>query len=729
MLPLPRVLPIRAARGRSGRRGRAGATLVAALILTTSGLLGAATPPASASATPASAAASPDPLHLSIGSLTPSVIPAHGPITVRGVLTNVSGETWTDINVHAFMGSDPITRAPDLARAITTPEAADVGNRFFEPGSFDPVGALAPGESTPYVVRVPRSLITVTEPGVYWFGVHALGATSAGRVDHAVARARTFLSLVPASVGHVDTALVLPLRAPQPHAPDGSLADVSGWARSLRRGPLRAVLDLGRSAGSRPLTWLVDPAVPDAVRRLVAGNPQRSLASNLPPDSSESPSDGASPSSSGSPSASASATPPAPEAELTPNAAQRPGQTWLDDLHAALDRPRNQLLGLPYGDLDVTAAAHHDDPLLTRAVRRTGRALAPWGLPLTRTVAPPGGYVDAETIDALPTSVQILAASGTVRGRSPAKALVNGHLVVLSSRQTTDGGPGPTNPVGPIALRQRIIAEAALRVLSPHPKALVAVLPQTIPASIGVGFWAGLDLPWLRLSTLTDAKGQTGSTVAASRLRYPPAAQHGELEQGFFAAADRLVAVGQLLQAVLPRNDTVAGAVADEALSGAGVSSRTDPLGAAARLDASRAWVRDTLSRVAVQGPPGVTLSSDKGKFSATLSNDLDVPVQVRLRAVTDPKLDVSGGDAITLPPHGRSTVLLTASTDVLGVHLVRLVVTDETGRSLGSADVVTIRSAHVSGLIWGVMAVGTILLFGAIGVRLARRIRDAARA
>src|SRR5690606_31798483 len=43
-------------------------------------------------------------------------------------------------------------------------------------------------------------------------------------------------------------------------------------------GRLYELLAAGEAAGNMPLTWLVDPAVPHAVRRLAAGNPGHSLA-------------------------------------------------------------------------------------------------------------------------------------------------------------------------------------------------------------------------------------------------------------------------------------------------------------------------------------------------------------------------------------------------------------------------------------------------------------------
>ena len=58
---------------------------------------------------------------------------------------------------------------------------------------------------------------------------------------------------------------------------DGSIEDTGEWLRSLRTGTLHQAVALGRAAQSHPLTWVVDPAVIDAVRQLARGNPPRTL--------------------------------------------------------------------------------------------------------------------------------------------------------------------------------------------------------------------------------------------------------------------------------------------------------------------------------------------------------------------------------------------------------------------------------------------------------------------
>ena len=186
-----------------------------------------------AAAGPAAARATDAPLAITIDKLTPSSIPREGNVRVSGWVTNTSDEVWSLVNVHTFIGADPITTTADLDFESTRGVEESVGDRITAPGTFDTIPELAPGASAPYTVRVPADQLGADEPGVYWFGVHALGQTAAGRDSVADGRARTFLPLVPRTDTPIDTALVLPVRHQALHEPDGSLADAEEWAQTL----------------------------------------------------------------------------------------------------------------------------------------------------------------------------------------------------------------------------------------------------------------------------------------------------------------------------------------------------------------------------------------------------------------------------------------------------------------------------------------------------------------
>lgn len=120
-----------------------------------------------------------------------------------------------------------------------------------------------------------------------------------------------------------------------------------------------------------------------------------------------------------------------------------------------------------------------------------------------------------------------------------------------------------------------------------------------------------------------------------------------------------------------------------------------------------------------------MTLSSSTGLFPATVTNGLDEPVVVRVGATTSQDLRIEVPDeGIPLDPGESARLRLSASTDAVGAHTVRLFVVADDGTPLGAATQLPVRSNQVSRIIWIVMIVGAGLLFGAIAVRLVRRFR-----
>ena len=674
----------------------------------------------------AAAADEQDPLAVTIDSLSPSTIPARGPVQISGSITNTTDTPWTAINVEAFISGTPITSTSELADAALVDPGAYVGDRITVPGTFDTLTTLDPGETAQFMVRVPRGVLGVTDPGVYWFGIHALGQGPEGRDENADGRARTFLPLVPPRTHErVNTALVLPLRGEILHAADGSIADPDRWTRTLSPGgSLRSLVDFGASAGSRKLTWLIDPALPDAVRSLVAGNPPRSIDPTVP-EGQEKPE--SSPAATPSPTVQPTAPPSDPPAAADDPTAVA-AEAWLERLHEALGD--HKLLALPYGDIDVAAAAEHDPALYALARRRSGTTLQPWGLPLKAAVGAPSGFLDRQGIRTVERAATLLVTDRALGDDPPTVAKTAGHRLTVTSSGAASGGPGPDDPYAPVALRQRILSEAAVRLLSAEPKPLVVLLPGTWDSTATTGFFQGLDVDWLHLTSIGKAtKGHHAEPVPVDELHYPRRQGDHELDAANFSGADALIRIGETLQNTLLRNDTVAGTVADEALTGASYASREHPDASRVSADRSRVFVEHQLGSITVDAPRAVTLASANGSFSATLVNNLDQPVTVRIAAAADEPLTITGPERIDIAANARATILLDASTRTLGVHNVRLIVTDKQGEPLGSTDEVPIRSAAVSNVIWVILGTGVVLLFGAIAVRLFRRVRAAAKA
>ena len=662
------------------------------------------------------------PLSVRIDALAPSYLPESGQITVRGTVTNRTDEDWSFIRIYTFMGDDqPAMQNPgDLEAAMTVPFDEVVGERVTDLGEPGAIDLLAARQTLPFTVTVPASAFDVSEGGAYWFGVHALGQSNSVLPDgFADGRARTFLPYVPPRVDTaVPTALVMPMIRAIPFADDGSLDQVEQWQRSLSLGGrLRDLLDFVAGARDEPITWVVDPALLDAVSRLAAGNPPRDVG----------PTGDAVPSQSGSPQGESEGSEGEPQANPLEAPGAQTAAAWLEALGDAFDG--DEVLTLPYGNIDVPATLEQSPQLYDRAVARKSAVLQDLGVEATTALAAPGGYLDEASIMAAGFDTRVLVTDRMFRSQAPSAARIGGHRLLVTSNGAAQGSPGPGPSISTIGLRQRILAEAAVRAIKAVQQPLIVMLPTEWGLDGPGEFFSGLDVDWLDLDSLTDVESRTpADPIDPSELNYPALQMRRELDVETFDAARGLIEAGDTLQKVLANNDEVADVIADQALTALSYSVRAAQAAARGSVDASHSWVDDLLGQVQISASRGVTLSSASGTFVVTLSNDLDQPVTVSLRADSDDGITVTPPEEVELPANSRTNVLLKASTTTNKVHNVTLLVTDAEGTPLGSSDSLPIRSVQVSEVIWLIMGTGAGLLFLAIAVRLVRRIRTARR-
>lgn len=699
------------------------------------------------------------PLEVTIDDLTPGLLPRTGPLVVEGTITNVDLETWRDIRLYPLFGAGPtctlcgevMTTEADLATAAATDPEAPVGERYTSDDRVRAeVTSLEPGGSATYSIRIPQSVLrglfgSSPTAGVYWFGVQALGASdSSPRDDLSDGRARTFLPALPPRIADdpsrsVPTAVVVPLRSRIEHTADGAIADTDAWARALGQdGELGGPLAFGVAAGSRALTWLVDPAVPDAVAALAQGNPDRSITPT-PPASEESP--GAGPSDDGSDgSTDSSATDP----DVDPNdplvAAAR---TWLDLLEPELTGDiTDEVALLPYGDPDLSALGDAMSSLYPLARAHGSDVLTEWqaeGLPV---VASPDGYLDDAGVHAVDDDATVLLGDQmfpveTFSDQPPADGLIDQCPVVVTSTEAASGGPTPEPRLSTTALRQRILSEAVVRAVEAgadgEPSPLVVVLPQQLVATGAAAFWAGLDVPGIDLVELSElttagsgdssAQGDAERQIDTAALTYPESAEDAEISSAVLAEAARVIRSVGTLQDILGDDVRIADAVVGEALAGTSYAMRGDTK-AQSRLAQTRGWVDDQLAGISISAPAGVTLSGESGNFNVAVSNDLDHTVTVLIEADTDSGASVKVAEPVTLAPHSRSSVPVEADTSRTGVHNVTLRLTDSNGNALGGEDTLPLRTGQVGIVIWAIMGSGLAILVGAIAVRLVRRVR-----
>ena len=711
------------------------AALAGLLTLGTTASLACAGLVAPAAALPAE---EPDPLVVHIDTLSPE-LPRKGDVEITGTVTNVSADTFTRVNLHAISSQDPILDSASLRASAAIDPTVFVGPRVTVPGTFDTIDELAPGETASFSDSVPVDLLGIPdEDGVYWIGVHALGDGAEPRDDVADGRARTFIPRLPSGDGVQEASVILSVRSRVWYDEDGRIGGEERWLRRLEEGgSLDGVLDMADSANGSPYSWLVDPAVLVALVRLARGNPAR----NIDPDP-DVPGQEPAPTetSTDAPATEGTQTPgsltPPPSTE--PHEGSDEGSSGVDEaVSAAADAwiqrfialvGSQRVLALPFGDLDVSAAVRNDPARYVEAMTRSAQVMSDIGLQFRPTVAPADDLLSPEAIAATPEDALVLIGDNAfaLPPTTPTSVVrMLGHDLVVTSTGAEAGGPGPTAATDPLALRQRLLSEAALRLRDDDTAPLVVTLPTVWRGEDAATFFEGLDRPWLDVVPVEAVAARTPAGVPASRLLYTDTDRDAELDATSFAAATRATAASSLLEQVLTLQTTIEQQVRDEALVSLSEQHRERPrLAIRAAGQVARA-LEDDLGRIRIEAPTAVTLSSDSGPFGATLVNGLDQPVTVQVRTTTDGELSVTGDGERRLGPRARSVLRYEATSSQAGVHSVRLVVTSVDGTPLGSSDVLPIRAARVSALIWVVMALGALVLFGMIGYRLPGQIRQ----
>ncbi len=664
----------------------------------------------------AAAAADGDPLVVHIDTITP-VLPRTGNVEITGTVTNVSEDTYTRINLHAFSSANPILDSVTLTDSAASEPDADVGPRVTVPDTFYTVDELAPGQTAYFADSVPVELLEMDPSieGVYWIGVHALGDGAVPRDAFADGRARTFIPARPSSDAAQEASVIIPIRSRVWFTEEGKVSGLDRWERRLSEGgSLDGVLDMAASADGTPYTWLVDPAVLFAINQIALGNPARSIAPDTSVEGQE-----ASPDPTPTDGETATDSP----SEVDPLAGT--ANAWLQRLRTLMGT--TPMLALPFGDLDVSAAVRHDRTRYDQAVARSAEVMALLSLPSQPAVAPAGDLLSPEAIQGTaPGTVVLVGDSAFDLPPATPNSVVKmlGHKVLVTSTAAESGGPGPTPATDPLALRQRLLSESALRTLDADTAPLIMTLPTAWRGEDAEVFFDQLEQPWLELVPVAELADRQAVGLPASSLNYTDTDQRRELDASGFTAATRATDAAALLEQVLFFRTTIEAQVRDEVLVTLSEQHRSQPRLAISAADRSQQAMLEDLGQIQIEAPPSITLFSASGKLPATLVNNLDQPVVVQVRPTTDGELTLDGVGEMTLGPRARTVLRYEAGTDQLGVHNVTLAVTSVGGAPLGSVDQLKIRASRVSPLIWVAMIAGALVLFGMIGYRLPGQIR-----
>jgi len=652
-----------------------------------------------------------DPLEVTIDRVGPSAIPASGRITITGTVTNVSDSDWSDLQVYPLSSFEPFTTGQELAEAAATDPATQYGTR--RTSLLVDIPDLAPGESTRYRVRIPsKDLLISGKQGVYWLGVQVLGAEEGVREDGADGRARVFMPLMrknnPPSTS---LALMLQFRGRILRDQDGKVVTPGIWSKALSdQGRFGRLVEFSASAGSFPLTWVVDAALVDLARALAKDNPGFDIT----------------------PAKDDGSTPTATPSDGTEEESEEPKlsdqalvvRDWLKAF--SQEAAGRDVLALPYGDVDVAAAYRSSyGGLVERAGKLAEVTLNGIEVPSSPVVDPPDGALPWEAMNGLDARTPVVLREAAVAAQGPRVDVPNGPRLTLTDSSID-------TRTGPLTLRQRILAEAAVHALSPDSdQPLVVQLPSRWDPGPGwrrARFFQGLDVPWL-IGTSAAAIVRAAPTTQtiepdSDALSYPASAP--EIPSANFQAATNLVRAAHTLDVLLPRNNAIERELTSFAYLGTSGQLRTIAGRAAARTAGLIGSVRDRLDEVTVTGPSFVTMSSEDGPFQVTVTNGLDQPVTVgvRARAIGTRTISFPSPDPITIPGGQRRSVRMHANSSRIGVWPVVLEPVNVEGTALGESTELKIRSSHVGQFIWGVLGVGTAVLVVAIVIRVRRKVR-----
>jgi hypothetical protein len=273
-----------------------------------------------------------------------------------------------------------------------------------------------------------------------------------------------------------------------------------------------------------------------------------------------------------------------------------------------------------------------------------------------------------------------------------------------------------------LALRQRIIADAALRRTENPQGPMVVELPADWDPGRSwrsANFFSGLDQPWLHLVAL--GANPTDTPTFDASLGYPASQRKREIPAPNLSAARSLIQTTTALSQLLQSDNTVAHDLAGIALNAVSVHARGDEVPSRVRVLDTDSAIRSRIGKVEVLGTDFVTLSGGSGTLAITLVNGLDQPVLVGVEPRTSAdSVSIAASKPVKMAPGERTVLRLKANASSIGIARVVLTPVTEAGTAVGTPLEFNLRTSQVGKTIWFVLIAGGLLLV----VMVLRRVR-----
>jgi len=623
---------------------------------------------------------------ISLTSMAPNVWTPDSTLSIGGTVTNNTGADINGARVVLWQSATAITSVADFEAALT---GDPIGQAVTGPQASAALGAggvLTPGTQAGFTVQGQPKL--TTSGAAYLVGVQVLD--SRGKV---LARARLALT-VPVVDGPAITALVVPLTSRPslvtPGDPDAKPPTTAVFADDHLADDLAG--DLGKMiavAGQPGVTTLIDPALVDALTQMADGY-------KVVVDA-----DGTTATGKGQDAA---------KAALTSIATIAAGG------HA---------YRLPSADPDIVALA---------ALPQSGAILA--AAAQAPTVGPSAGLPLAVVADGAVTD----QVRSLVDGVKPALVISDAFQptatvqvddagvpwVALTQASTIDNLTGPLPDFGGAATLQATLNRTALITIASAEGTPVVTMVTSSDDITAAHGWSstGGTLTWL-------AELMDGSQPAAFDWRTDMPASS--------PSPDLVWAVGQTLQdlanlADLGNQPQQAGDLGNRVLPGAVASAWGGDWASAL------AWLQQSTSDLSANASGSVTLhvaaqwmlSSRDNRVPITITNDMGVPVYVRVRFASEnpARLNVPETDVVTVAANSSATVVVNPVAEANGSVQVSVTLVTVSGSAIGDPQRVQVVTTSAGRMGWVIIIGAGVLfvIFTSLRVRQVRRQRTKSR-
>lgn len=641
--------------------------------------------------------ANPDPdrpLQVELTALEPLNPVPGGTLTVTGAIINNSDRPARDVSALIRLSPQPLISRSEVA-AVTDQVTQRRGVAVSQTTtSVSP--ELAPGAAIPFTITTTTDALPWTVNGVYALFVEARTKDSSP-VSSAIPvpyfpRPQ---DLQPSQVVILSPLLAgVDLSATNNLLTDGLPTAVSPGGR------LHAQLTAGSAAVAAgvPITWLIDPAVTEAVADLASGT-----AAFAP-------------------------------STIDPTTAQRNVTSWLETLQTSAAAPTSAVYTTPYAEVDVSALLANDlDAIATEALA-AAPSVAAATLPSIAGVigTPPSGQASQEALGFYATS----KATAVVVSEEflPSASLLTFTPSGVSRSEFAGGSltsvipdsllaSNLQRPVGTPAQRFRaqagLLADTAMITLELpiEPRTVVLQPPSdtVLPADwFGATLASLATVPWITPVPLTTLLATENGVVARSGPEF-----NSDRPQLTSSYLEPIPGLEQRLDAF---SQVVVDPAGFQAGFRAGIlrgsSSQWIPTPALGSnlLAAIDAELTVEEGKVTTVSSGNITLSGTSGNLPLTISNGLDRAVEVGVILVAEPsvRLNYTPPPLIRVDSGRRVSVEIPVEMFGTGPLPVKVTLTDREGRPFISTADLVLRStatSTIAGVVIGAGALALILL------------------